>query len=83
MGIACSSDANSPEIVIQNLQMDLPEGIPVFSEDLLIGEIAETDIQHIAYVGPSSQTIRISDGYVTMLIFLQGEGTLTACGTLS
>ena len=68
----------SPEIVFQDMQMQIPAGQNVFTEELLQGEIAETKIEHIAYSGPTIQTIQLSDGNVNMFIFMKGNGTLKA-----
>lgn len=73
--ISCSK---SPEIVVQKCTMQIPEGQQVFSEEMLIGEVAETEIEHIAYVGPISQTVAVEQEYVNMYIFIKGKGTLKA-----
>ncbi|WP_430935630.1 hypothetical protein [Saccharicrinis sp. 156] len=49
-----------------------------FTEELLIGEIADTKIEHVAYVGPTEQTITLTDKNVTMFLFIKGNGTLHA-----
>ena len=72
------STKESTEIVVQNFQMEIPEGANMFSEQLLIGEIAETKIEHIALKGPTLQTLPISKEKVTILIFIRGKGTLLA-----
>lgn len=76
--MTCSSCSSSPEIVIQNLQMQIPSGMQTFTEELLVGEIADTKIEHMAYVGPAEQTITLSDGNATMFLFVSGNGTLHA-----
>lgn len=73
-----NSPSNSAEIVVQDLQMKVPAGVQTFIEELLVGEIAETKIEHIAYVGPTKQTIKLADGYVSMLLILTGNGTISA-----
>ncbi|WP_372776681.1 hypothetical protein [Mangrovibacterium sp.] len=78
IAMGCSSKSSSPEIVVQNLQMQIPAGMQTFSEELLAGEIAETKIEHIAYIGSTEQTINLPEGYVTMLMFIRGNGTLHA-----
>ncbi|MFA9390989.1 MAG: hypothetical protein ACERKD_14365 [Prolixibacteraceae bacterium] len=78
IGIVALSCTNAPEIVVQNLQMKIPSGTTVLTEELLVGEIAETNIKHIAYAGPADHTITLSDDYVTMFMFVSGKGTLYA-----
>ena len=78
MAMSCSSGANSPEIVVQDLKMEVPSGKQVFSEELLPGEIADTKIEHLAYAGPTEQTIELTAGNVTMFLFVSGNGTLHA-----
>lgn len=81
MGIlvmSCSSGSSSPEIVVQNLQMQIPSRMQTFTEELLVGEIADTKIEHMAYLGPAEQTITLSDGNVSMFLFVSGNGTLHA-----
>lgn len=70
--------SQSTEIVVQNMTMELPSGKSVFSEELLPGEIADTKIEHLAYVGPLEQTLSLSGDNVNMFVFLKGNGTLTA-----
>ncbi|MEQ8555047.1 MAG: hypothetical protein RIC53_20450 [Cyclobacteriaceae bacterium] len=78
MAMSCSSGTNSPEIVVQDLKMTIPAGMQVFSEELLPGEIADTKIEHLAYAGPIEQTITLTEGDVTMFLFVSGNGTLYA-----
>ncbi len=73
--VSCS---NETEIVVQNLQMQIPTGKNTFIEELLKGEIAETKIEHIAYLGPAEKTIYLKEGYVNMFLFVSGEGILFA-----
>lgn len=73
--ISCSK---SPEIVVQQMNMEIPEGQSVFTEEMLSGEIAETKIEHIAYRGPLSQNIQVGAGNVDMFLFIKGNGKLTA-----
>ncbi len=72
------SCARSSEIVVRDLQMQIPSGMHTFTEELLIGEIADTKIEHVAYVGPTEQTITLTDKNVTMFLFIKGNGTLHA-----
>ena len=67
-----------PKIVSQNMKMQLPKGKSVFSEKLLLGEIADTEIDHIAFVGPTVQTISLSNDNVDMFVFIKGNGTFKA-----
>ncbi|KJD34240.1 hypothetical protein PW52_13715 [Tamlana sedimentorum] len=73
--LCCNS---SPDIVVQNLNMNIPEGKQVFSEDLLIDEIAETKIEHFAFVGPTNQTVNFTQENVTMFLFLKGNAVIKA-----
>ncbi len=68
----------SPEIAVQEMKMQIPAGQNVFTEELLHGEIAETKIEHIAYSGPTVQTIQLSDENVNMFLFIKGIGTMNA-----
>jgi quercetin dioxygenase-like cupin family protein len=78
LAISCISCSKSPDIVVQNLQMEMPQGMQVFTEELMKGEIAETKIEHIAYVGPTEQSINLLDSNVNLFIFINGNGTLYA-----
>lgn len=73
--VSCSK---SPEIIVQNMSMEIPVGKSIFSEELLSGEIADTKIDHVAYVGPTAQTISLSSENVNMFLFIKGNGTLKA-----
>lgn len=73
IAIGCT---NTQDIVVQNLQMHFNNGSNTFSEALLIGEIADTKIEHMAYVGPTKQTLAISKEYVNMFVFIKGNGVL-------
>ncbi len=75
---SCSSDSDSPEIVVQDLKMEIPDGMQVFSEEMLPGEIADTRIEHLAFTGPIEQSIPITSGNVTMFLFVHGRGVLHA-----
>lgn len=73
--VSCSSPT---EIVVQNLQMQIPSGSNSFTEELLPGEIAETKIEHIGYYGPTEQTVKLIDGNTTIFLFVSGNGTIHA-----
>jgi hypothetical protein len=73
IAISCT---NTPDIVVQNLKMQLVDGSSTFSEELLIGEIADTKIKHYAYVGSTKQTIAISKEHINMFLFIKGNGKL-------
>lgn len=73
LAISCKS---SPDIVVQTMKMQMPDGAKVFTEELLPGEITETKIEHIAYAGPTVQNIALSDENVDMFLFIKGNGTL-------
>ena len=72
------SCANTPEIVVQDLQMQIPLGENTFAEELLKGEIAETKIEHIGYLGPVEKMRALKEGHITMFLFVSGEGILYA-----
>ncbi len=73
--VSCSSPS---KIVVQDLQMQVPSDMNTFSEELLVGEIADTKIEHIGYVGPIKQTIKPTEGSVTMFLFVSGKGNIFA-----
>jgi len=73
IAVSCTS---SSDIIVQKLNMELDNDSNIFSEDLLDGEIADTKIEHIAYVGPTKQVISISKDYINMFLFIKGKGTL-------
>lgn len=56
--------------------MQLQNGVDVFTEELLPGEIADLQIEHVAYAGPTVQNIALSAGNVDMFLFIKGNGTL-------
>lgn len=72
------SSSKPKEIVLQNLQMQLPIGRQTFTEALLVGEIADLEIEHKAYLGPTTETITLLDGHTTQFLFVSGKGTLSA-----
>jgi len=69
---------NTPEIVVQEFKMKWSEGNQTFSEEVLNGEIADTEIRHVAYAGPMLKTVSLSEGYVNIFLFIKGNGTLQA-----
>ena len=81
VAMSCSSGSKSPEIVVQDLNMEIPSGMQMFSEELLPGEIAETRIEHLAYVGPIEEIIPVIEGHVTIFLFIRGNGILHADST--
>lgn len=68
----------TPEIVVQEFMMKWSEGNQTFSEEVLKGEIADTEIRHVAYAGPVLETVPLSEGYVNIFLFIKGNGTLQA-----
>ena len=76
--ITAISCTRTPDIVVQDLNMQLVSGSSTFSEELLIGEIADTKVEHFAYVGPTKQTITISKEYGNMFVFIKGKGILNS-----
>lgn len=71
---ACS--VKSPDIVVQEFQMQLAGESQIFSEDLLSGEIADTKIKHLIYAGPIIKSLSLPEGYINIFIFIKGEGKL-------
>lgn len=71
----------TPEIVVQEFKMKWSEGNQTFSEEVLNGEIADTEIRHVAYAGPTLETVSMSKGYVNIFLFIKGNGTLQADST--
>ena len=78
IAILLGSCSEPPEIVVQDLQMQLPPNTRELNEEVLPGEIADTRIEHLAFVGPTEQTVALEEGHVTMLLFLKGTGVLRA-----
>lgn len=74
--LASNSCSKSPEIVVQEMKMQMPEGETVFSEELLQGEITDMKIEHIAFVGPTVKSFQLSDKNADMFLFIKGNGLL-------
>jgi hypothetical protein len=66
------------EIVVQEFNMQMTENSQIFREDVLNGEIAETQIKHVAYAGPIVESVVLAEGYVHMFLFIKGTGILKA-----
>ena len=64
------------EIKVQNLMMQLLDGKNIYVEDLLPGEIADTEVNHVMLAGPYKHEEKYSKEYDTILIFFKGEGKL-------
>ena len=79
LAFACSP--KTPDIVIQEFKMTLSTGNQSFSEDVLTGEIADTEIKHITYAGPIQETISLPEGYINIFLFIKGDGRLQADST--
>ncbi len=73
-----TSCSKTPGIIVQEMQMELPGGALNFSEELLPGEIADTRIEHLAFVGPTVKSLQFSSKNVDLLLFIKGNGQLTA-----
>lgn len=69
--------SKSPEIVVQNLQMQIPSDKQPFTETILAGEIVDLNIEHKAYLGPIKETITLVNGHATLFLFISGKGTLS------
>ena len=74
--LVCACSNHSPEILVQEFQMQWTGESQVFSEDLMESEIADTRIKHQAFAGPIQESISLSEGYVNIFIFIKGEGRL-------
>lgn len=77
-GAGESENSNADEIRVQNLRMQIEPGNHFFSEELLTGEIAETEVTHVVLAGPYKYSEKFSKGYDTILIFFKGIGKLIA-----
>jgi hypothetical protein len=66
------------EIMVQEFNMQMAGDSQIFSEDVLNGELAETEIKHVAYAGPMTETLSLAEGYVNIFIFIRGTGMLKA-----
>ena len=76
--ITCMAQGN--EIRLQKLLLEMPESSPVFSEILLPGEIAETEVTHLIFSGPVVHKVPVSPEHDIILIFFKGAGTLYGNG---
>lgn len=76
--VACSIFvyATGEGIPLEKLTMDPPVGDQMFSEVLMEGEIAETDVVHTVLIGPQSHREKLSKKQDHILIFIKGEGVL-------
>ncbi len=72
------SPSNSAEIMVENLQMQIPPDRQTFTEALLVGEIADLKIEHKAFLGPIKETITLLPGHTTLLLLVSGKGRLSA-----
>ena len=80
LAISGESGSESTDIRIQTLNMQLGAGKNIFEEDLLPGEIADTDVKHIILAGPNKHAEKFSKDYDTILIFFKGECKLISDG---
>ena len=78
LAIAGNSDSAIDEIRVQNLKMHIKDGNQIFEENLLTGEIADTEVKHIMLAGPKIHTEKFTKEFETILIFFNGEGKLIA-----
>lgn len=75
MDLSCTT---TPEIIVQEMKMEIPSGQQMLIEEMLPGEIADLNIEHIAIAGPQEKTIQLANENVEMFIFIKGNGTLIA-----
>jgi quercetin dioxygenase-like cupin family protein len=66
------------EIRVQNLNMQLAPNSQIFSEVLLPGEIADTDVNHVFLAGPFSKSESLSKEHDNIFLFIKGQGILKA-----
>ncbi len=69
-------NGDNSEIHLQTLTMEMPVGDQYFTEKLMIGEIAETRVEHKILVGPQSHREKLGRKKDHILIFIMGNGTL-------
>ena len=70
--------SNVVEINVQKLKMQLAPNSKTFSEELLPGEITDTDVSHTILAGPNSQSESLSKKHDIIFVFLKGRGSLRA-----
>ncbi len=64
------------KIKVQTMQMQQFKGAKVFKEELLDGEIADTRIDHIAFVGPVSKKMVLPKDSSSMFVFIKGKASM-------
>lgn len=72
------NQSTTSEIVVQNLQMQIPSGTQTFTTELMVNEIVDLKVEHFAFAGEMEQTINLPKGQVSMFLFLKGTGMLQA-----
>ena len=65
-------------IIVEHLQMDAKRKNNIFIKELMIGEIDDLKVEHYAILGATQKEIHLESGYISMFIFLQGEGRFTS-----
>ncbi len=76
-GILLSCSETS-DIKFQNLTLNWVDDNNIHVEEMLAGEIAETKIEHVSYIGPISQQVLIRDTNRYIFLFVKGYGKLVA-----
>ena len=66
------------KILVQEFNMQWTGDSRIFREELLPGEIAGTRVEHVAYAGPVSEPVALTGGYTHILLFIKGNGVLSA-----
>lgn len=66
----------------QLLQMEPVDGSDRFVEDLLVGEIPEIDVRHIALSGPYMEQVETDSSYDDIYLFIKGFGELQSSDSL-
>lgn len=71
--------ASTPsKIVVQHLKMQMPSEVNTYNKELLVGEIDNLKIEHIALTDTTKSTIHLSKGCLDMFFFLSGRGMFHA-----
>jgi mannose-6-phosphate isomerase-like protein (cupin superfamily) len=65
-------------IQVQTMQMHQVNKSKVFKEELLHGEIADTRIEHIVFVGPISKKMVLPKDSSSMFVFIKGNASMKA-----
>ena len=70
--------SKSDEIVVQNLLMQIPSGMRNYTKELMVGEISDLKVEHMAFVESTMQSVILEEGHVSMFLIIKGNGILHA-----